>query len=74
MKVTCLSLGLDRSSFEAGLTQSWIGAPIVKHGLVREAGGEITDFHGNPWKLKTSDLLFSNGKVHQEMLNLIHPS
>jgi hypothetical protein len=42
MKVTCLSLGLDRSSFEAGLTQSWIGAPIVKHGL--EAVKSFSDY------------------------------
>jgi len=39
--------------------------------LVQEAGGEVTDFKGNPWKLETGDLLFSNGRVHTAMLNLL---
>ena len=39
--------------------------------LVQEAGGEVSDFQGNPWPLQTSDLLFSNGKVHHRMLDLI---
>ncbi|GAB6274345.1 MAG: inositol monophosphatase family protein [Peptococcaceae bacterium] len=39
--------------------------------LVQEAGGKVSDFQGNPWKPITSDLLFSNGKVHQNILNLI---
>lgn len=39
--------------------------------LVQEAGGKVSDFQGNPWKPITSDLLFSNGKVHQNILSLI---
>ena len=41
--------------------------------LVQEAGGKVSDFQGNPWKPVISDLLFSNGKVHQHILNLISP-
>ena len=51
--------------------EPWDVAPGVL--LVQEAGGEITDFQGNPWKPETSDLLFSNGKVHRDMLSLIRP-
>ena len=35
---------------------------------VEEAGGRVTDFHGNPWNLDKTDLLASNGLVHDEIL------
>jgi len=47
----------------------WDVAPGVL--LVQEAGGKVTDFQGNPWRLETSDLLFSNGRVHAAILNLL---
>ena len=34
----------------------------------QEAGGHVTDFNGEPWKLNKTDLLVSNGFVHQEIL------
>ena len=49
--------------------ESWDVAPGVL--LVREAGGEVSDFQGNAWKFETSDLLFSNGRVHSAMLDLL---
>ncbi len=49
--------------------EPWDVAPGVL--LIQEAGGGVSDFHGDSWKLQTSDLLFSNGKVHQELLDLI---
>jgi len=39
--------------------------------LVQEASGQVSDFQGNPWQPQTSDLLFSNGKVHEKVLGLI---
>jgi len=57
---------------EAYLTtkiEPWDVAPGVL--LVKEAGGEVSDFQGNPWQRRTSDLLFSNKKLHQRILNLI---
>jgi len=39
--------------------------------LVQEAGGKVTDFRGNPWLPKKADLLFSNGQIHSQILNLI---
>jgi myo-inositol-1(or 4)-monophosphatase len=39
--------------------------------LVEEAGGKVTDFKGNSWKIKTSDLLISNNKIHSEIKKLI---
>ncbi len=45
--------------------------------IVQEAGGSVTDFSGEEWELKTSgggnpeksDMGFSNGKMHKEILN-----
>ncbi len=34
----------------------------------QEAGGRITDLDGNPWKLDQSDLLVSNGLLHDTVL------
>lgn len=33
-----------------------------------EAGGRVSDFNGNPWKLDKTDLLVSNGLVHDAIL------
>lgn len=34
----------------------------------QEAGGRVTDFNGAPWTLEQTDLLVSNGLVHDEIL------
>lgn len=47
----------------------WDVAPGVL--LVREAGGEVTDFSGNQWRLEQSDLIFSNGQIHEYILDLL---
>lgn len=39
---------------------------------VQEAGGRVTDMHGEPWKLDKTDMLVSNGLVHDEILNELH--
>ncbi|MDY6916516.1 MAG: inositol monophosphatase family protein [Chloroflexota bacterium] len=49
--------------------EPWDVAPGVL--LVQEAGGVVTDFHGGPWKAETSDLVFSNGRVHSALLDLL---
>jgi len=44
------------------------------HGIlfVREAGGEVTDFEGNPPTLENcTDLVYSNGVLHKDVLNLL---
>jgi len=35
---------------------------------VQEAGGRVTDFNGQPWTLDQTDLLVSNGLVHDAIL------
>ncbi len=36
---------------------------------VQEAGGSVTDLEGNPWQLDKSDLLMSNGLLHDAILS-----
>ena len=39
--------------------------------LVQEAGGKATDFDGKPWTPKKTDFVVSNGKVHEELRQLL---
>jgi myo-inositol-1(or 4)-monophosphatase len=71
------SAGLETSWVAAGRGEAyfttriepWDVAPGVL--LLQEAGGKVTDFDGHPWKPETSDLLFSNGRLHTTVLNLL---
>lgn len=71
------SAGLETAWVAAGRGEAyfttkidpWDVAPGVL--LVKEAGGKVTDFKGNPWKPIRSNLLFSNKKIHQQLLNLL---
>ncbi len=49
--------------------EPWDVAPGVL--LVQEAGGKVTDFNGKPWQPETSDLVFSNGRVHTAIISLL---
>jgi myo-inositol-1(or 4)-monophosphatase len=40
--------------------------------IVREAGGKVTDFQGREFSLKSRDILASNGKIHQKLLDAIN--
>jgi myo-inositol-1(or 4)-monophosphatase len=39
--------------------------------IVREAGGKVTDFQGNPIHLDGKNVLASNGKIHREMMKIL---
>ncbi len=39
--------------------------------LVREAGGRVTDLRGEEWNLKSKDVFASNGKLHDQILEVI---
>ncbi len=39
--------------------------------LVKEAGGEVTDYEGNPWHPETPNIVASNGHLHAAMLDII---
>jgi myo-inositol-1(or 4)-monophosphatase len=38
--------------------------------LVEEAGGSVTDFSGNPYRLDSREILASNGRIQQELVVL----
>lgn len=42
--------------------------------IVQEAGGKVTDLEGNDYTLRTRGLVTSNGKVHDELLEILQAS
>ncbi|MBC7873402.1 MAG: inositol monophosphatase [Ferruginibacter sp.] len=40
--------------------------------IVEEAGGKVTDFSGDKFSVYQHRLLATNGKIHEEMLDIIH--
>lgn len=40
--------------------------------MVQEAGGKVTDFKGNTYSLYQPHILATNGKIHEEMLQVIN--
>lgn len=40
--------------------------------LVKEAGGKITTLAGKNWDLESSQLLVTNGKIHEELLEILN--
>lgn len=49
--------------------EPWDVAPGVL--IVQEAGGKVTNFKGESWKPVRDDLIFSNGKIHPEILEKV---
>jgi myo-inositol-1(or 4)-monophosphatase len=39
--------------------------------ILREAGGVVTDFKGEPFKPEMQEILASNGKIQKEMMELL---
>lgn len=39
--------------------------------MVEEAGGRVTGLDGGPWDLTSSELLVTNGKIHEELLQIL---
>ena len=71
------SAGLETAWVAAGKGEAYFTTSIeswdVAAGalLVVEAGGCVSDFEGGAWKLDRSDLLFSNGRLHSSLVELL---
>lgn len=39
--------------------------------IAKEAGAVVTDFEGNPFTINSKDLLVTNGKIHQKLLEIL---
>ena len=74
------SAGLETAWVAAGRGEAYCTTKIdpwdVAAGvlLVSEAGGKVTGFIGEEWKLERGDFIFSNGKVHSDILKLVPQS
>ena len=69
----CLDLaytaeGIFGGFFECALSPWDMAAGAL---LVKEAGGEVTDFHGGNQYLKTGNIIAGSQGVHQEILKII---
>ena len=64
MDLAAVACGRFEGFWEFGL-HTWDAAAGML--LVREAGGTVTRFDGQPYRLGDRELLASNGRVHQEM-------
>ncbi len=38
--------------------------------LIKEAGGRVTDYCGNPWTLDSEDLVSTNGIIHEQLISI----
>ena len=65
--IECYMVAAGRADGFATLdTSSWdVAAGIL---AAQEAGGTVSDFDGKPWTLEKSDVLISNGLVHDDIL------
>lgn len=61
-----LASGCIEAFIMAGPLKPWDVNPGVL--LIKEAGGKVTDFRGNK-NYKNKDLILSNSKIHQQILN-----
>ena len=48
------------AAYWEGWLNAWDAAPGVL--MVREAGGQVTDYQGRPWQITSRSLIASNGQ------------
>ncbi len=60
--------GIFDAFWERNLSSWDICAGIA---LIREAGGEVTNYQGRPVNMNDKELLATNGLVHSEMMNIL---
>jgi myo-inositol-1(or 4)-monophosphatase len=71
------SAGLETAWVAAGRGEAYVTTKIdpwdVAPGvlLIEEAGGKVTDFTAEKWKPERGDFIFSNEKVHADILKLV---
>lgn len=65
-----VAVGRFDGFFETGLMPWDVAAGIV---LVREGGGTISDYTGNPDPEFSAQIVASNGAVHEEILAILEP-
>ena len=66
-----VSEGIFTVHFEMGL-KPWDTAAGVA--ILEAAGGKVTDFKNRPYNLQSSDILASNGILHEEIIEILSSS
>jgi myo-inositol-1(or 4)-monophosphatase len=64
LDLACVAAGRFDGFWEFGLHKWDTAAGVL---LVQEAGGRVSDFHGNPYELGGPVILATNGLIHEEM-------
>jgi myo-inositol-1(or 4)-monophosphatase len=68
LNLAYLAAGRFDGFWEAHLSPWDMAAGVL---LVREAGGRVTDFDGQPFELDARRILASNGPLHEEMRGVL---
>jgi len=67
----------DATSVSAGRAESriWHNTKTVDVAagsiIVEEAGGKVTDFSGNPYKVGKTEVMMTNGAVHEDLVEIL---
>ncbi len=67
LDLACVAAGRLDAFWEFNLNPWDTAAGIL---LIEEAGGRVTDFSGNPFRLGSREVLASNGLIHAELVGL----
>ncbi|MFN7683925.1 MAG: inositol monophosphatase family protein [Oligoflexia bacterium] len=62
--------GVFDGFWERNLSPWDVAAGIL---LIQEAGGKVTDFSGNPFQIEGSEILATNGLIHEDIQNTLQP-
>ena len=65
LDLACVAAGRYDGFWEFNLNPWDTAAGVL---LVQEAGGKVTRFDGSPFRLKSDEVLASNGAIHQELM------
>ena len=66
LDLASVACGRFDAFWEFGLSKWDVAAGIL---LIEEAGGKVSDFEGNPYRLGGPVILATNGLIHEEMRN-----
>jgi fructose-1,6-bisphosphatase/inositol monophosphatase family enzyme len=64
-----VAAGEFAASFFGGTSPHDMAAAAV---IVTEAGGRVTDLEGNLWRPFSKGIVASNGKIHDELLEVVN--
>ncbi|HUW21912.1 MAG TPA: inositol monophosphatase family protein [Candidatus Bathyarchaeia archaeon] len=67
--LSCVLLASGRIDGYLGMVDPWDA--VASAVIVKEAGGYVSDWKGNPWRVKSKSFVASNGKIHNQLIHLL---